>query len=151
MINLEKIKSEVSVYDLYILLLTSVYEGSFLAVVFVGRLIGFVIGLQKSGSFLMNLALPISSCRCFICLLNPSSSVQFVDELDRDDDFPLFLMFSAFSCSIVVSRWVDVVDIFVMPEFLSMLVLLCLRFNMSEYKVFPVFSCGKSCSSRTLI
>ena len=146
MINLEKIKSEVSAYDFYILLLTSVYEGRFLAVVFVGRLIGFVIGLQKSGSFLMNLALPISSCRCFICLLNPSFSVQFVEELDRDDDFPLFLMFSAFSCSIVVSRWVDVVDIF-MLEFLSMLVLLCLRFNMSEYKVFPVFSCGKSCSS----
>ena len=60
-------------------------------------------------------------------------------------------MFSAFSCSIVVSSWVVVDDIFVMLEFLSMLVLLCLRFNMSEDKVFSVFSCGKSCSSSTLI
>ena len=92
--------------------------------------------------------LSISSCRCLICLFNPSSLVWFVDELDRDGGFPLlFLMFSAFSYSIVVLRWV-VVDIFVLLDFLSMSILLRLRFNMSEYKVFLFFSCGKSsCSS----
>ena len=77
--------------------------------------------------------LSISSCKCLICLLNPSSLVWFVDELDRDGGFPLlFLMFSAFSCSIVVLCWV-VVDIFVLLDFLSISVLLRLRFNMSEY------------------
>ena len=90
----------------------------------------------------------ISSCRCLICLFSPSSLVWFVDELDCDGGFPLlFLMFSAFSCSVVVLCWV-VVDIFVLLDFLFMSVLLRLRFNMSEYKVFPFFSCGKSsCSS----
>ena len=93
--------------------------------------------------------LSISSCKCLICLLNPSSLVWFVDELDRDGGFPLlFLMFSVFSCSIVVLYWV----VFVLPDFLSMSVLLHLRFNMSEYKVFPFLSCGKSsCSSWTLV
>ena len=80
-----------------------------------------------------------SSCRCLICLLNPSSLLWFVDELDRDGGFPLlFLMFSAFSCSIVVLCWV-VVDIFVLLDFLSISVLLRLRFNMSEYKVFHFY------------
>ena len=83
--------------------------------------------------------LSISSCRCLICLLNPSSLVWFVDELDRDGAFPLSsLMFSAFSCSIVVLCWV-VVDIFVLLDFLSISVLLRLRFNMSEYKVFHFY------------
>ena len=93
-----------------------------------------------------------SSCRCLICLLNPSSLLWFVDELDRDGGFPLlFLMFSAFSCSIVVLCWV-VVDIFVLLDFLSISVLLRLRFNMSEYKVFSFLSFGKSsCSSWTLV
>ena len=96
--------------------------------------------------------LSISSCKCLICLLNPSSLVWFVDELDRDGGFPLlFLMFSAFSCSIVVLCWV-VVDIFVLLDFLSISVLLRLRFNMSEYKVFSFLSFGKSsCSSWTLV
>ena len=93
--------------------------------------------------------LSISSCKCLICLLNPSSLVWFVDELDRDGGFPLlFLMFSVFSCSIVVLYWV----VFVLPDFLSMSVLLHLRFNMSVFKVFPFLSCGKSsCSSWTLV
>ena len=84
-----------------------------------------------------------------ICLLNPSSFIWFVDELDRDGGFPLLiLMFSVFSCSIVVLYWV----VFVLPDFLSMSVLLHLRFNMSEYKVFPFLSCGKSsCFSWTLV
>ena len=92
--------------------------------------------------------LSISSCKCLICLFNPSSLVWLVDELDRDDGFSLlFLMFRAFSCSIVVLCSV-VVDIFVLLDFLSMSVLLRLRFNMLEYKVFPFFSCDKSsCSS----
>ena len=78
--------------------------------------------------------------------------VWFIDELDRDGGFPLLLLtLSAFSCSIVVLCWV-VVDIFVLLDFLSILVLLRLRFNMSEYKVFPFLSCGKSsCSSWTLV
>ena len=82
--------------------------------------------------------LSISSCRCLICLLNPSSLVWFVDELDRDGAFPLSsLMFSAFSCSIVVLCWV-VVDIFVLLDFVYMSVLLRLRFNISDYKVLLV-------------
>ena len=61
--------------------------------------------------------LSISSCCCQVCLLNPSSLVWFIDELDRDGGFPfLFLMFSAFSCSIVVLCLV-VVDIFVLLDF----------------------------------
>ena len=61
------------------------------------------------------------------------------------------LMFSASSCWIVVLCWV-VVDIFVLLDFLSISVLLRLRFNMSEYKVFPFLLCGKSsCSSWTLV
>ena len=61
------------------------------------------------------------------------------------------LMFSASSCWIVVLCWV-VVDVFVLLDFLSISVLLRLRFNMSEYKVFPFLSCGKSsCSSWTLV
>ena len=82
--------------------------------------------------------LSISSCRCLICLLNPSSLVWFVDELDRDGAFPLSsLMFSAFSCSIVVLCWV-VVDIFVLLDFVYKSVLLRLRFNISDYKVLLV-------------
>ena len=65
--------------------------------------------------------LSLSSCRCLICLLNPSSLVLLVDELDRDGGSPLlFLMFSAFSCSIVVLCRV-VIDIFVLLQFLSKL------------------------------
>ena len=46
---------------------------------------------------------------CLICLLNPSSLVWILDELDRDGGFPLLLlMVSAFSCSIVVLCWVVV-------------------------------------------
>ena len=63
------------------------------------------------------------------------SLVWFVDELDRDGGFPLlFLMFSAFSCSIVVLCWIVV--IFVLLDFLSMLVLLRLRFNYQNTKFF---------------
>ena len=83
--------------------------------------------------------LSISSCRCLICLLDSSSLAWFVDKLDRDGSFPLlFLMFSAFSCPIVVLCWV-VVDFFVLLNFLSMQVLLHLHFNISEYKVFQIF------------
>ena len=82
--------------------------------------------------------LSISSCRCLICLLNPSSLVWFVDELDRDGAFPLSsLMFSAFSCSIVVLCWV-VVDIFVLLDFLSISVLLRLRFNIKFFYFYRV-------------
>ena len=90
----------------------------------------------------------VSSCRYLICLLNPSFLVWFVQGLDRDGGFPLLLLiFSACSCSIVGLCWVAV-DILVLLDFLSMSVLLRLRFNMSENKVFPFFSCGKSsCSS----
>ena len=120
---------------------------SFLAVAFVVWLCDWFISdwflLDESCFKLSN-----SSWRCLICLLNPSSLLWFVNELDRDGGFPLlFLMFSAFSCSIVVLCWV-VVDIFVLLDFLSISVLLRLRFNMSEYKVFPFLSRGKSsCSS----
>ena len=83
--------------------------------------------------------LSISSCRCLICLLNPYSFVWFVKESDSHGGFLLlFLMFSAFSCLIVVLCWV-VVDILVLLDFLSMLVLLRLRFNMSELVL--VFLC----------
>ena len=86
--------------------------------------------------------LSISSCRCLICLLNPYSFVWFVKESDGHGGFLLlFLMVSAFSCLIIVLCWV-VVDIRVLLDFLSMLVLLRLRFNMSEYKVFFLFSCA---------
>ena len=69
--------------------------------------------------------LSISSCRCLICLFNPFSFVWFVDDLDRDGGFPLLLlMFSAFSCSIVVLCWV-VVDIFVLLDFLCQFCFAC--------------------------
>lgn len=45
----------------------------------------------------------ISCCRCLICLINYSSLVWFVNELDHDGSFPMsFLMFSTFSCLIVI-------------------------------------------------
>lgn len=82
-----------------------------------------------------------SSGRYLNCLFYLSSSVWFIDKLDRDGGFPwLLLMLSVFSCSIVVFCWVFV-EILVLLDCLSMMVLFRLHFTLPECKVSPVFSC----------
>ena len=128
-------------YDFYILLLDSVYDGGrlkeFFGCCFCCSFVWFGDWFSNCWFFLDKscFKFSISSCRCLICLFDPSSWVWFVDELDHDSGFPLlFLIFNAFSSFIVVLCRV-VVDIFI---------LLHLYFIASEYKVFPVFWCGTS-------